>query len=57
LSLALQGAQALVGGSLHAVLNAAIGLVLWGAVGALATVLAIRRARVRALAASVLARA
>lgn len=57
LSLALQGAQALVGGSLHAVLTAAIGLVLWGAVGALATVLAIRRARARALAASVLARA
>lgn len=57
LSLALQGAQALVGGALHAVLNAAIGLVLWGAVGALATVLAIRRARARALAASVLARA
>lgn len=57
LSLALQGAQALVGGSLHAVLNAAIGLVLWGAVGALATVLAIRRARARALAASVLVRA
>lgn len=57
LSLALQGAQALVGGSLHAVLNAAIGLVLWAVVGALATVLAIRRARARALAASVLARA
>jgi putative membrane protein len=57
LSLALQGAQALVGGSLHAVLNAAIGLVLWGAVGALATVLAIRRARARALVASVLTRA
>lgn len=57
LSLALQGAQALVGGSLHAVLSAAIGLALWGAVGALATVLAIRRARARALAASVLARA
>ncbi|MDY0830626.1 hypothetical protein SK224_15935 [Microbacterium sp. BG28] len=57
LSLALQGAQALVGGSLHAVLNAAVGLMLWGAVGALATVLAIRRARARALVASVLARA
>ncbi|MEV7693977.1 hypothetical protein AB0N73_11675 [Microbacterium sp. NPDC089189] len=56
LSLALQGAQALVGGSLHELLNAAIGLVLWAAVGALGTVLAIRRARSRALAATVLAR-
>lgn len=51
LSLALQGAQALVGGSLHEVLAALIGLALWAVVGALATLLAIMRARGRVVAA------
>ncbi|MBB2976094.1 putative membrane protein [Microbacterium endophyticum] len=45
LSLALQGAQALVGGSLHAVLSAAIGLAIWGVIAALLTVAAVARAR------------
>lgn len=52
LSLALQGAQALVGGSLHAVLGALVGLAIWGVLGALATLLAIARARSRVVAAA-----
>ncbi|MDX2375701.1 hypothetical protein M4I32_02690 [Microbacterium sp. LRZ72] len=45
LSLGLQGTQALLGGSLHAVLQAAIGLTLWAALAALAAVVAVARAR------------
>ncbi|MBA8816417.1 putative membrane protein [Microbacterium halimionae] len=45
LSIALQGAEALVGGSLHAVLSSAIGLAIWGVVSALVTVAAVSRAR------------
>lgn len=47
LSLALQGGDALVGGSLHEVLQAAIGLLAWAALGFLATVLGVHRARRR----------
>ncbi|WP_100811228.1 MULTISPECIES: YhgE/Pip domain-containing protein [unclassified Microbacterium] len=45
LSLGLQGTQALLGGSLHAVLQAAIGLVIWAGVAALGAVAAVARAR------------
>lgn len=47
LSLGLQGTQALLGGSLHAVLQAAIGLLLWAGVAALGAVAAVARARSR----------
>jgi len=45
LSIALQGAQALVGGSLHAVLGSVAGLAIWAVLGAVATLPAIVRAR------------
>lgn len=48
LSLALQAAQALVGGSLHAVLAALLALTAWAVAAALATVVAVRRGRERA---------
>ncbi|MEN2737844.1 hypothetical protein ABCS02_08645 [Microbacterium sp. X-17] len=52
LSLALQGAQALVGGSLHEVLGAVVGLAIWAVLGALATLVAISRARGRVVVAA-----
>lgn len=51
LSVALQGADALVGGSLHEVLGAAVGLLLWAAVAFAGTVIGVRRARSRAVSA------
>ena len=57
LSLALQAAQALVGGSLHALLAACLGLMVWAAAATLGTILAVRRARERAMSAIVLRRA
>lgn len=45
LSLGLQGTQALLGGSLHAVLQAAIGLLLWAGLAALGAIAAVARAR------------
>ncbi|WOQ70355.1 hypothetical protein RYJ27_03855 [Microbacterium limosum] len=45
LSTGLQGTQALLGGSLHAVLQSAIGLLLWAGVAALGAVAAVARAR------------
>ncbi len=53
LSLALQGGEALVGGSLHEVLRAAVGLLIWAVLGFGATVLGVRRARARAMRAAV----
>lgn len=49
LSIALQGTQDLVGGSLHGVLASVTGLALWAVVGLLGTVAAVRRARSRSL--------
>lgn len=49
LSIALQAAQQLVGGSLHGVLGAAVGLVIWGVLGALGTIVGVRRARSRSV--------
>lgn len=49
LSLALQGADALVGGSLHEVLQAAIGLLVWAVVGFVAAVWGVHRARTRSI--------
>lgn len=51
LSVALQGADALVGGSLHEVLGAAVGLLLWAALAFAGTVIGVRRARARAVSA------
>lgn len=45
LSLAMQGAQALVGGSLHEVLQAAFGLAVWAVVAFPAAVIGVNRAR------------
>lgn len=51
LSIALQGADALIGGSLHEVLGAAIGVLLWAAAAFAGTVVGVRRARARAVSA------
>ena len=51
LSLALQGADALVGGSLHEVLGTAIGLLLWSVLAFVGTIVGVRRARARAVSA------
>lgn len=55
LSLALQGGEALVGGSLHEMLAAAVGLLVWGALAFAGTVVGVRRARERAVAVAVTA--
>lgn len=49
LSLALQGGEALVGGSLHEVLRVAVGLLVWALLGFGAAVLGVRRARARVI--------